>query len=291
MNAYVMLLLMQSISMLMLYLGKKFQLGIKPTAAYLFQANLASAIIACICLWVAKGFKIEVNGITLVFALFYGLLSTASLFFMVFAYSRISITLTSIISMSGGIIIPMLFGIIFGGEILTLRLIISALLILSASILPVVKDIFKNTDIKFIWFLVLYFVFAGLPSILNKLYTQNPHVNDKLSYFFLTNVFMLIICAVAVAILYFNSKKKGGFERISTPLVINSCTRTALSLVSSYLSVSALSLLPVSLYSVLTASLGLLGNALMSTLLFKEKMSTTGKISFCLAIASIIIGG
>ena len=291
MNAYIMLLLMQSISMLSLFLGKKFQLGIKPIASHLFQANLVSAVVACVCLWIANGFKINVNTATLVFSLFYGLLSNFSVFFMVFAYNRISITLTSIIGMSGGIITPMCFGILLGNEVLTPKLIISALLILTAAILPVMKDIFKKTDLKFIWFLLAYFIFSGLPNILNKLYTQNPDVTDKLSYFFLTNAVMFIICVIAVSILYLRSRKTGVLEKISAPMLLNSSSRTVLSLFSSYLSVSALALLPVSLYSVLTASLGLIGNAVISNFIFKEKMTASAKLSLVLALLSIIIGG
>ncbi|MBR5586950.1 MAG: hypothetical protein IKW02_03210 [Clostridia bacterium] len=290
MNPYIMLLLMQSISMLMLYLGKKLQLGIKPTASNMFQANLASAVVACVCLWAANGFKVNYNPTVLVFSACYGTLATFSLFFMIYSYSRISITLSAIISTSGSIITPLLFGVIFGGEPLSLKLVASAVLILTAAILPVAKDVFKQTDIRFVWFLVVYFIFSGLPNILNKIYTQNPNTTDELSYFFLTNVFMFIICLTGVVTIYLKNRKSVGFERVSTPILINSSTRTILSLFTSYLSVAALALLDVSLYSVLTASLGLLGNALISNFIFKEKLSNAGKISVALAILSFVVG-
>ena len=288
MNVYLLFALMYAISMTSTLLAKKFQLGIKFTAPYLFQSNLINAVIACICLLVANKFTVNINGTTIAFSAVFGFFSMISLFFLVYAYSRISITLSSIISSAGAIIIPMIFGLAFNGESASLRLIISAILILAATILPVFFDKTVKFEKKFIWFLAIYFFYAGLPNILSKLYTQNENVTDTLSYFFLTNVFMLIFCGIG---LLFCRLKSGPIEKLSISLITNGGTRTVMSLVVSYLSITILSLMPLSVYSVLSTSLSLIGTALLSRFVFKEKMSRQAIISFILALLSIIIRG
>ncbi len=288
MNIYFMFILMYAISLSSTVLGKKFQLGIKFTASYLFQSNLINAVIACICLFVANKFTVNITPTTIVFSAIYGFFSLISVFFMVYSYSRISITLTSIIGSAGGIVIPMTFGLLFNGEQASIRLIFSALLILSAAVLPVFRDSTVKFEKKFIWFLALNFVYSGLPNILSKLYTQNENVVDTLSYFFLTNVFMFIFCGVG---LIFCRLKSGPLDRLSFPLFANGGIRVVMSLVVSYLSITIISLMPMSVYSVLSASLSLIGTALLSRFVFKEKMSRQAVISFILALISIFVRG
>lgn len=288
MNVYLLFLLMYAINLSSTVLAKKFQLGIKFTASYLFQANFINAIVACICLFFANKCVINITGTTIAFSAVFGFFSLVSLFFMVYAYSHISLTLTSIISSAGAIIIPMIFGFVFNGEPAGIRLIISALLILTAAVLPVFRDTTIKFDKKFIWFLALYFVYAGLPNILSKLYTQNENVTDTLSYFFLTNVFMFIFCGTGILVCRL---KNGPLEKLSVPLMSNGAVRTVMSLVTSYLSIVILSLMPISVYSVLSASLSLIGTALLSRFVFKEKMSRQALISFILALLSILVRG
>lgn len=291
MSAYLMLFTMQFLNLVSLVLAKKLQLGMKLTPSYMFQANFISAIIACVCLFFANGCEINFTDTTIIYAFFFGFLSAASLFFTMYAYSHISLTLTSIISSAGAIIVPMLFGLLINNEPASFKLILSAFLMLIAAVLPVIKDVSFGSSKKFIWFLALYFVFSGLSNILNKLYTQAENVTDTLSYFFLTNVFMFFICGVGIICTLIISRKKGTFDRITLPHAINSGTRTVLSLIVSYLSLSVLTIIPVSLYAVLSSSIALIGNAIVSRFIFKEKMSIAAKISFVLAIASIFIGG
>jgi len=288
MNVYLLFALMYAINLSSTVLAKKFQLGIKFTASYMFQSNLINAVVACVCLFVANKFTVNITSATIVFSAIYGFFSMISVFFVVYSYAHISITLTSIISSAGAIIIPMLFGLVFNGEPTSLRLILSAILILIAATLPIFKDKTVRFDKKFIWFLALYFVYAGLPNILSKLYTQNENVTDTLSYFFLTNVFMFIFCVIG---LFFCRLCSGPLEKLSVSLITNGGVRTVMSLVGSYLSIAILALMPISVYSVLSASLSLIGTALLSRFVFKEKMSRQALISFLLALLSIIVRG
>ncbi|MBQ7901632.1 MAG: hypothetical protein IJ365_06695 [Clostridia bacterium] len=185
----------------------------------------------------------------------------------------------------------MIFGFCLNNEPTRPRLIISAVLILCAAVLPFLRDGNFSGGKKFLWFLLTYFMFSGSVNILSKLYSQSKDVADTLSYFFLTNVFMLAICLVGIWILYLKSRKKGNFEVIKMPLITNSFARTVLSLITSYMSIAILAMMPVSLYSVLSASLSLVGNAIVSRLVFKENMSRLAKVSFVLAMLSIVVAG
>ncbi|MFA7636632.1 MAG: hypothetical protein WCX81_02595 [Monoglobales bacterium] len=290
MNAYIMLLGMTLINLTALILIKKFQLGVKSSASFLSQANLISAVIACACLWATNKFVINVTGVALVYSAIYGLLSTMSIFFFVYSYSRISIALTTIIGAGGSIVVPMLFGLIFNGEPISARLIISALLILTAVVLPIFNDVPKKSVKGTIPFLTAYFIFTGLPGILNKLYTQENNVVDTISYFFLTNAVMFLISGICI--IFFSIKNKGfrSLEKLPLRWYYNCGLRTVLSLFSSYLSLTIIAIMPISLYSVLSSSLGLAGTALISRFFFKEKLPVITVFSLILAICSFIIG-
>ena len=288
MNVYLLFAIMYAITLSSTVLAKKFQLGVKLTASFLFQANFINAIIACVCLFVANKFVVNTTPATLVYSAIFGFFSLISLFFIVYSYSRLPLTLCSIIGSAGAIIIPMIFGLVFNGEPAGTRLIISAVLILVASVLPVFKDKTIKFDKKFLWFLVIYFIYSGLPTILSKLYTQAENVADTLSYFFLTNAFMFVFCGIGLVVCRI---KDGYMSILSTPLIVNGGIRTVMSLICSYLSMVILTVMPVSVYSVLSASLSLIGTALLSRFVFKEKISRQALISFILALLSIIIRG
>ena len=289
MTAYLLLVLMNLISATSVGLTKKFQLSARTETENYLQANICAGVVSCVLLFLFNGCRMSISETTLICSLVLGFLSTISVFITVYVYSKTSLTLALIVSSAGAIVVPLLFGVLFNNETASIRLVVSAFLILFAAVFPFVKkDTFKDGK-KFLWILILFFIFNGTISIVSKLYAQSETATDTASYLILTNVFVVVfslLCALLIL-----AKKKKNFVWINLSDASNSGLRTVLSVAASYLSVTILATMPVSLYSVLTSSISLILNALSSRFVFGEKMSLASKISLVLALASIIVAG
>lgn len=290
MTAYLLLFLMTFINTSSTALTKKFQLQARTDAENYLQANICAGIVSCVLLFLMNGCKIsEISQVALVYAIIFGFLSTISIFLTAYVYSKTSLTLALIVGSAGSIVLPVVFGICFNGEDPSIRIIVSAVLILTAAILPFIKKDTFTGGMKFLWILILFFVFNGTTGIVSKLYAQSNSGVDTATYLILVNVFVIIFSLIFAVI--FLIRKKGDFVWINSKDATNSGLRTILSVAGMYISLIILATMPISLYSVLVSAVSLMLNALSSIILFKEKMTLAAKISFVLALASIIVAG
>ena len=207
-TAYLLLLLMTTISCTSVALTKKFQVSARPEAENYLQANICAGVLSCVFLFLASGCKpLRLSEATICCALALGFLSTISVFITVYVYSKTSLALALIVSSAGSIVVPILFGLCFNGEQPSIRLIISAVLILVAAILPFAKrGMFKDSG-KFLWILILFFFFNGATGIVSKVYAQTEGASDTSSYLILTNVFVIIFSLVCALFILLRKKK------------------------------------------------------------------------------------
>ena len=290
MTAYLLLFLMTFINSSSTALMKKFQVSARSETENYLQANICAGIVSCVLLFLMNGCKIsEISQVALVYAIIFGFLSTISIFLTAYVYSKTSLTLALIVGSAGSIVLPVVFGICFNGEDSSIRVLVSAVLILVAAILPFIKKGTFKGGIKFLWVLILFFLFSGATGIVSKLYAQSNSGVDTATYLILVNVFVILFSGLCS--LGFLIKKKKDFVWINLKDVTNTALRTILSVAGMYISVTILVTMPISVYSVLASALSLMLNALSSRFLFKEKLTTSAKISFVLALASIIVAG
>ena len=289
MIAYILFAVMTFFNIVYLILSKKFQVRTRFTVENIMQSNIACAVGGCLLAFVASGFSLTFTKTTLFYSAIFGFFSAISVLFMVYAYSHISIMLTSVVTNAGSIVIPLVFGLCFNNEKASVLLILAAILILCAAVIPFVKKGSLSGGGKFAWFLLLYFLFMGCNGVLSKLYAQSGDTSNVFVYLFMTNVFTSIISVVVIAVMYLKKKNTGDFVWITRHDFFDSALRAMIAVLFTALAIMILKIMPVSVYSVLTSGVGFTVNALVSSLFFKEKMSKVAKISFVLALASVIM--
>ena len=271
-------------------LTKLFQKTTPSGVFHMLVYNLINAAFACVFFWVSAGFKINMNIATAIYAVVYALIICVNLSAQIFAFSRAPVSVVTLMTMAGGVLLPSVFGIMRFGEMLTLKLAVSSVLIIIAAVLPFVgkngeKKAFSASAVAMC---ALMFVLSGLSVILLKLYALDARVCNSESMFFLTNAAIVVICIAVLAVMGIKSEEKGFSGKILrayTPLqALNIVSKTALANIASVLQVIILAEMAASTFSVLNSALTLLGAGIVSALFFREKQSVPSVAALVLAI-------
>ncbi len=170
------------------------------------------------------------------------------------ALGRINLSLYAVFAMLGGMLLPLLTGILFYREPMTLAIGICVLLIIAALALTVKKDGRRG---GFIWYAGV-FVFNGLAGVLSKIFTEAPFPKtDAASYSIWAAAFTALIGGIGLLIV-FRSLSRPGIAAL-----LWSAGGGAVSRVANYWLVLALLVLPASVqYPFVTG-----GTMIVSTLL------------------------
>lgn len=277
------------LSVLNTLLSKKFEQSFTATFLNFIKYNLINAFFACFFLLAMNGFKFGMNVPTLIYSVAYAIIVISILILNLFAYKYAPMPLVSIISTSGSIVSSSVFTLIHQGS-LTIVAIIASVLMLTALVLPLIgsKLSFHKATIPVC---IAFFLISSANTIILKLFTLTPSVTDSGSFFIMTNIIIVII-ALASLLVFILSKKATVKETIK-PLPLKQCIniliRTAASNASSLLSIFAIALMSLTVYSTLTSALGIVSAFLLSLLYFKEKTNAQQIISVSLAVCAIII--
>jgi len=135
----------------------------------------------------------------------------------------------------------------------------------------------------------------GAPVVQMQLYAKDTRVCSSLSYFLLTNIMIVTVCAMVLrfAILKKSFFSQNGRREIlsiyTLSQAVNIGIRTAMMNITSVLQVVVLAVVPASAYAILNSSIILIGGFLVSLFVFKEKQSLGNILAVILAIAAIVI--
>ena len=280
-------------------LTKVFQKTTPAGLFYLIIYNIINALFACGFFYVSAGFKISINAPTAVYSVVYALIICINLSAQIFAFSKAPVSVVTLMSMAGGILLPSIFGIIWFDEPLTVRLIISSILIITAAFLPFVgkQNEKKELTLSAILTCLLMFVLNGASVILLKLYAVDKSVCDSDSLFFLTNVAIVLVCVAALGV--FITKDKSfraegdivkrifcAYTPVQALLIVS---KTAFANLSSLVQVVILAEMSASTFSVLSSSMLLVGASAVSAFIFREKQTKGTILAVIFAIAAIAI--
>ena len=173
------------------------------------EYSLIGAVAGLITLVIINGMMIEYTTFSLIMAL----VSTINGFVFTFctfkALKTINLSLYSLFSMLGGMLLPFIQGILFFGEEFTVAKFISMGVIALALILTVEKGKRKNGKIYYIGI----FVLNGMSGVISKIFVSAPF--EKVSsagYSILTAICSLVLSLVFFLIL---TKKDGNVEKIT----------------------------------------------------------------------------
>ena len=205
-------------------------------AATFFYSFLSSAA-GVICLFCVTGVDVGITPFTIIMS------SATAVNYILFSYyslkalGKINLSLYSVFSMLGGMMLPFVAGIVFYGEGITVGKIICTVLVVAALALTVDRDGSKGGTLYY----VCIFVLNGMSGVLAKIFDSAPfEAADAASYSLWTAVIMTLISA-AVLLPMLKSLKK---PKLS--VVFYSFGGGAVNQVANFLLVLSLAFIPAS---------------------------------------------
>ena len=269
-------------------LTKVFQRSVRFDLKSMAMYNLINALLACVFFFAGAGFRIRVNGPTLGYALVYALIVCVNLSAQILAMTLVPVPVTTLMSMAGGVLIPAVFGVLYNGEALTVRLVLSVVLILAATVLSLSGG-FGTVSPKGVIACVVMFLLGGASVVLVQLYSRAEGVCDSQSFFFLTNAVIALLCLILVL----GQGMQSGFVELWNLFSLRQlgliAAKTATANLSSMLQVPILRMMEASTYAVLNSSLSLLGSVALSSFCFREKQTKRSILAVFLAIGAMVV--
>lgn len=179
------------------------------------EFSLIGSIAGLIVLIVINGISLRITP----FAALMGVLSAANGFaFAFFTFKALKVanlSLYSVFSMLGGMLLPFLQGIIFYGEDMTLAKVVCLLLIFAALALTVERG---STDKRAVVYYALIFLLNGMSGVLSKIFASSPvewrttasgAVAESGDYSLISVIATAVISALLL-IIFFRKSDEGG---------------------------------------------------------------------------------
>lgn len=264
--------------------SKKYQLmrGVTAKAAYFSVAIMG--LFTAVLFFCINGFKIEFSIFSILISLCYNLAVTAYSVIGRYVIHRGSLALYTLFLMSGGMLVPYVWGILFRGENFTIRSIFGIVLIILAILISNTTQIKLN--VKFILLCFAVFFLNGFTSIFSKIHqttTAYPTVN--------TTDFVIwggIIRLVIGGIMFITEYKKGDdiFDKPKSStlsVLVLPMLSTLASGLSSLLQLYSAKTVPATvLYPFITGG-SIIFTSLAGMILYKEKLTKEilASISIC----------
>ncbi len=271
-------------------LNKRFQLGFNSTFLNFMSYNLLNALFASVYFFIANGFSVSSNAITLLFSFLFGSFIIIGLTLSIKVLEHVPMTTSAVASNSGGAFLPALFGIFFLSEPFSLRLLFSLVLILLAIVLPA-RSMGLSFEKNSLWLCLALFFQTGAQTIIQKVYTLTPGVLSTYSFFLMTNLVIAAFCAAVIAFCLFKQPKnvRNILMPFSKSQVGIIAAQTLISNIGSVITIFILARMNASVYTVISTSIGMITAAIVSRFVYKEPFPRENKIAIALSIAAGII--
>lgn len=244
-----------------------------------FQTIIGSGLGAVI-LFFMNGFRLEFSAISFIIALALALNGLLFTFCAFKALDRINLSLYSLFSMLGGMVLPFIVGIAFFNEALTLAKCVCFAVICISLLLTVEKNSGKN---GYIYYLGI-FVLNGMGGVLTTIYKKLDGGNVSSTGFTLMSALLAVILAAAL-LPFFRNDLKNIKRPIFAAIVIG--FSGALNRLANLLLVIALAVLPASAqYPMVTGGVMIVSTVI--ALLSRKKPSKKEILSVMLAFVGIL---
>ncbi len=238
--------------------------------------TLYSSFSGLILLLIINKMHFEVSTFSVVTACVYSMVGLSLSYASIKAFEYANLSVYSVFSMIGGMILPFLYGIVCGEEFKTIRLICCVLIALSVTMSIKKGEHSKNARKYY----VLVFVLNGLVGVISKFHQSYPNVCvDSGSFMVLTKITAVLFSLI----LLFLQKEHSFF--VNRKALIYSGLYSVLNSVGNLLLLIVLLYLPASVqYPVVTG-----GVIVVSTLIVvmrKEKLTKRELFAACMAFVA-----
>lgn len=237
-----------------------------------------------------SGFNLSVTPITLAFAFVYALISYLSVTFNMRALEHAELITVSVFSTSGAILWNSLWGILFFGENLTSNKVIGIIATLSAVLCPYFAE--KKTNKKSskgLIYCFIMFLLSGCGQLTVKFYSVAGGTSPQSVFCFYTNVILIPFILLIIRKNFSAKSFVSGISKISRKTVFILVAALLISQAVNFSGMFLIKNVEFIIYSLTEKSLGIIAAAIVSKLLFKEKITITKLVSIILLAVSVCI--
>ena len=263
--------------------------------------QIASGTVACIFFFISGGFRLQINLVTAIYSLIFALIVAVSVL-SILAYKVVNVSMVTILSSTTTIIGTSLLGALVFKESLEFTTVIRILIMLVAVVFTFL-DMQRNRAVMGkrgkitkigIFILALAMLITLLSNaastIITKFYALDIRVVDKNSFFFFTNVFLIILAAIALAVDGIINREhfKAAMTMLKPKKLITLSGNTVCSNVVSLIGVPLLALIDISVYTPIMSALGII-SGVVASLLFREKLGVFSYIAALIACITVVL--
>lgn len=165
------------------------------------QFSLISALGGLAVLLIANGFSLQSTPFTLVMAILCALDSLAFTFCSFKALGRINLSLYSLYSMLGGMLLPFLQGVLLHGESISVAKIVCCILIVWALFITVDKTRQRGGTIYYIGI----FILNGMSGVLSKVFTDAPFPKTNASSYAILTALCTALLSLLILVCFYRN--------------------------------------------------------------------------------------
>jgi drug/metabolite transporter (DMT)-like permease len=261
--------------------NQKFQQSYGSDTKATFVFTFYKSVVATVIMIIISGFKITVTPFSFFLAAISSVSGILMLYFSLKAFSVANLSVYSVFSMLGGMILPFLLGVCFYDEDLSPLKIVCCILIVLAVLLNIQKG---ENGKKAILYYMAVFVLNGMAGVISKIHQSSQYeITDSTGFTLLINLISVIICGAWLLIKY----KK--VPLIKNKNLLYSSGYGALNGIGNLFLLIALSNLPASVqYPLVTG--GVMVFSTIISVIQKEKLTKKDYISTAVSfVASVLI--
>ena len=199
---YVLVIISTILFSLQFLFNQRFQqtygTGMKATQVF----SLYKSLVIILMMLLISGFKVQFSWFSLGMATIYAVSSIAMGYYSLKAFSVANLSVYSVFSMLGGMILPFFLGVLFydEGDNLVFKIICCALIVVA--VLLNIKSGKQNKKALFYYFAV--FVLNGMAGVISKIHQSSTSLSpvDSTSFMLLTAAVSVVISAAWLLIAY-----------------------------------------------------------------------------------------
>lgn len=272
-------------------LGKAYQLRVPPSPSAVMYKAALTALLSALMFWLMSGCEVRFSGYTLLFSAVAALLGTLSVAVCFFGYASGSIAVFTMFQMTGGMLLPFIYGVLCGNEISVWRIAGMILLLVSIALPFIVsgRSAARPTP-GFLFLSLAVFFLNGAFSITSYIYSNSPSSTGAFPFLVLKS---LLSAALTLPLLLIFAGKRGHSapapqrSRYVLPLLL--VLMTAADGLSYWLQLVGAAHLPaVALYPIVTGGT-VAATALAGRLFFREKIGVPGIAAVLIAFAATFL--
>lgn len=162
--------------------------------------SLYKSIVIIVLMFFIAGFKIQFTWFSLLMATIYAVSGILMSYYSLKAFSVANLSVFSIFSMLGGMILPFFLGILFYDEPLTVFKLICCLLIVVAVLLNIRSG--KQNKKAFLYYFAVFFL-NGMAGVISKIHQSSTYAHvDSTGFMIWSSIVTVLICGAWLLIGY-----------------------------------------------------------------------------------------